>query len=144
MLKTHLRLSHNYGGGGGEKKRKTEYKNLRILSCSQSKGKSYSSWRLIARKLHLAALPLTHKGSDIINCLCNMYFIQVYPLLITHTSVSKSGIYWLLTGSDWPGGKSVSFKWLVHFTDTINLHRGNLQVVGTLGDRGAEECTQGW
>jgi len=122
---------------------KTEYENLRIPSCSESKGKSYSSWRLIARMLHLAVLPLTHKGSEVTNCLYNVYFILVYPLLITHTSVSKSGTYWLLIGSDWPGGKSVSFKWLVHFRGTINLHTGTLQVVATLGERGADEHTQG-
>lgn len=115
-----------------EEKKKSE--NLKIPSCTKNKGKLYSSWKLVARMLNLSALPLAHKGSEVINCLCNVYFVQVYPLLITHTPVSKSGTYWLLTGSDCPGGKSVSFKWLVHFTGTVNLHTGNLQVVGTLGE----------
>lgn len=131
MLRPYLPLPHNCTE---RKKKKKKSENLKIPSCTKNKGKLYSSWRLVARMLNLSALPLTHKGSEVINCLCNVYFVQVYPLLITHTPVSKSGTYWLLTGSDCPGGKSVSFKWLVHFTGTVNLHTGNLQVVGTLGE----------
>lgn len=114
------------------KKKKGE--NLIILSHTENKGTLYSSWRLVARTLKPAALPLTYKGLEVINSHHHTYFIQVYPLLITHSLVSKSGTYWLLTGSDCPGGKSVSFKWLVHFTGTVNLHTENLQVVDTLGE----------
>lgn len=116
---------------GGGKKRKMEYENFKIPSCTVTKGKSYSSWWPIARIPHLAALPLTHKGSEVINCLCNMYFIQVYPYWsLTLRLVNQEPTDYSLPLTDLVVNVSVSSGCCT--TGTINLHTRDLQVVGTL------------
>lgn len=85
----HIPLPDDYTRG---KKKKNENKRISKFLLVV-KDKLYFSQRLLARMLYLVALHLRHKDSEVINCLCNMFFIQVYPLLITHTSVSKSGTY---------------------------------------------------
>lgn len=86
--------------------------------------------------LYLVDLPLRYKGSEVINCLCNMFFFQIYPLLITTLQlVNQEPIDYSLALTD-PVVK-VSFQ----VAGALYRHHksaGNLQVVSTLGERRAK------